>query len=44
MEWIEELKSDAWDRQIAQNAKAGRFGAFRQRVRDQRKAGECKPQ
>ncbi len=43
MEWMEEHRSDAWDRQIAQDAEAGRFEALRQRVREQRQAGQCRP-
>lgn len=33
MEWIEEYRSEAWDRQIAQDVEAGRFDALRERVR-----------
>ncbi len=43
LEWIEEYRSDAWDRQIAQDVEAGRFDALRQRVQEQRQAGECQP-
>lgn len=43
MEWIEEYRADAWDRQIAQDAEAGRFEALRQRVKEQREAGQCRP-
>jgi hypothetical protein len=42
--WIEEYRADAWDREIAEDAKAGRFEVLRERVRKQRQAGECKPQ
>lgn len=42
-EWIEEYRSDAWDRQIARDVEAGRFDALRQRVREQRQAGQCRP-
>ncbi len=40
--WIEEYRADAWDRQIAQDVDAGRFDALRQRVREQRQAGQCR--
>ncbi len=43
LEWIEEFQSDEWDRQIAQDVEAGRFDALRQRVREQRQAGLCRP-
>jgi hypothetical protein len=43
LEWIEEYRSDAWDRQIAQDVEAGRFDALRQRVREQRQAGQSRP-
>ena len=43
LEWIEEYRADAWDRQIAQDVEAGRFDALRQRVREQRQAGQCRP-
>ena len=43
MQWIEEYQAEAWDRQIARDAEAGRFEALRQRVREQRQAGLCRP-
>lgn len=43
LDWIEEYRSDQWDRQIAQDVEAGRFEALRQRVREQRQAGLCRP-
>jgi len=43
LEWIEEFRSDEWDRQIAQDVEAGRFDALWQRVREQRQAGLCQP-
>ncbi len=43
LEWIEEFQSDGWDCQIAQDVEAGRFDALRQRVREQRQAGLCRP-
>lgn len=41
-EWMDEYRADAWDRQIAQDVEAGRFDALRERVWQQRQAGECK--
>lgn len=41
--WIDEYRAEAWDRQIAQDVEAGRFDALRQRVREQRQAGLCRP-
>ncbi len=43
LEWIEEYRAEAWERQIAQDVEAGRFDALRQRVREQRQAGQCLP-
>jgi hypothetical protein len=43
LEWIEEYRAEAWDRQIARDVEAGRFDALRERVRQQRKAGQCQP-
>jgi len=43
LEWIEEFRADAWDEQIARDVEAGRFDALRQRVREQRQAGLCRP-
>ena len=43
LEWIEEFQSEEWDRQVAQDVEAGRFDALRQRVREQRQAGLCRP-
>lgn len=43
IEWIEEYRADAWDRQIEKDVEAGRFDALRQRVREQRQAGQCRP-
>ncbi len=33
--WFEEFQEDAWDRQIAEDVKAGRFKAILQRVEEQ---------
>jgi hypothetical protein len=41
--WIEQFDSDSWDQQIAEDAKAGRFTDIRDRVRQQRAAGLCRP-
>jgi len=43
LEWIEEYRAEAWERQIAQDVEAGRFEVLRQRVREQRQAGLCQP-
>lgn len=43
MEWMEEYRAEAWERQIAQDVEAGRFDALRERVRQQRQAGQCRP-
>ena len=43
LEWIEEFEEQAWDSQIARDAKSGKFNSIRERVRNQRKAGECQP-
>ena len=40
MTWIEEYREAAWNRQIAQDVDAGRFDALRERVRQQRQAGQ----
>lgn len=42
-QWIDEMRADAWDRQIARDVKAGRFDAILQRVNEQAEAGECRP-
>ena len=44
LEWIEEYRAEAsWDRQIAGDVEAGRFDRFRERVQQQRQAGQCLP-
>jgi hypothetical protein len=40
-EWFEEIYHDAWDRQIAEDMKAGRFDALLQRVEEQAASGQC---
>ena len=42
-EWFEEFQADAWDRQIANDVKAGRFEAILQRVDEQAESGQCRP-
>ena len=42
-QWIDEMRADAWDRQIAGDVRAGRFDAILQRVNGQAEAGECRP-
>lgn len=34
-QWFEDFHADAWDRQIAQDVKAGRFDAILQRADEQ---------
>lgn len=41
--WFAEFQAQAWDRQIAQDAKAGRFDDLIQRARDQVRSGQCRP-
>lgn len=43
IEWIEEYQAAAWDRQIEKDVESGRFDALRQRVQEQRQAGQCRP-
>ncbi len=42
-QWFEEFQADAWDRQIAQDVRAGRFDAILQRVDEQAESGQCTP-
>lgn len=48
-DWLEEFQSDAWDRQIALDVKAGKFEAVLQRVDEQAEASrvdwhwKCQP-
>ena len=42
-EWFEEFQEDAWDRQIANDVKAGRFEAIFQRVDEQVESGQYRP-
>lgn len=42
-EWFEEFQADAWDRQIANDVKAGWFDAILRRVDEQAEAGQCRP-
>ena len=42
-EWFEKFQADAWDRQIANDVKAGRFEAILRRVEEQAEAGQCRP-
>jgi hypothetical protein len=43
VEWLDDYQAASWDRQIAQDSKAGRFEALIDRAREQRKIGQCKP-
>lgn len=40
--WLEEYQAQAWDAQIAQDVRAGRFEPLLQRARAQYKADRCK--
>ena len=42
-EWFEEFQADQWDRQIANDVKAGRFDAILRRVDEQVESGQCRP-
>ena len=42
-QWFGEFQADAWDRQIAQDVRAGRFDAILKRVDEQAEAGQCTP-
>lgn len=39
--WLEEYQAQAWDEQIAQDERVGRFEPLNQRAREQFKAGQC---
>lgn len=41
--WFEEFQADAWDRQIAQDMRAGHFDPVLKRVEEQATSGQCKP-
>jgi hypothetical protein len=43
VEWIDDRLAGDWDKQIAEDAKAGRFEALRRRVQEQRQTGMCRP-
>ena len=40
---VDASRADAWDRQIAEDVEIGRFDALRERVREQRQAGQLRP-
>lgn len=42
-QWFEEMQADVWDRQIEQDALAGRFDAIFRRVDEQAESGQCRP-
>ena len=42
-EWFTELQADRWDRQIEEDAKAGRLDKFLAKARAEIKAGKIKP-
>lgn len=41
--WFEEYQAQAWDDQIARDARAGRFESLIQRAREQFEQGKCRP-
>jgi hypothetical protein len=42
-DWLEEYKSDLWDRQMEDDAKSGRLDKFAARALAAHKAGKSKP-
>lgn len=42
--WFEEFVADAWDRQIEEDARAGRFGTAMKRADEHYEAGRCTPE
>ena len=42
-EWLDEYKSDLWDEQIEEDAKAGRLDMFIEQALEDIKAGRTKP-
>ena len=42
-QWFEEFQADAWDRQIEQDALAGRLDALGQQADREFEAGRCRP-
>lgn len=43
LEWVEDYQEQLWDEQIRRDAKAGRFDRIFEQIREQRRAGQCKP-
>jgi hypothetical protein len=41
--WFEEFQAQAWDRQIAQDAKSGRLNRLVEQAKAEYAAGRCKP-
>jgi hypothetical protein len=41
--WLEEHLADAWDRQIEEDIRAGKFDALARRVDEAFEKGECRP-
>lgn len=41
--WLEEYRADLWDKQIEEDARAGRFHAAGQRAKADYEAGRCTP-
>ena len=42
-QWFEEFVADQWDRQIEQDAKAGRFNEVLDRAKEHQEAGRVTP-
>lgn len=42
-EWFEEFQAEAWDRQIADDVRAGRFDSIFRKVDEQVETGQCRP-
>jgi hypothetical protein len=41
--WFEEFEAAAWDRQIAEDARAGRLDSLMRQADEEFRAGRCKP-
>jgi hypothetical protein len=41
--WLEEFKADLWDKQIEEDARAGRLDVLAARADEEFEAGRCRP-
>ncbi|MDQ2730823.1 MAG: hypothetical protein M3Y56_04115 [Armatimonadota bacterium] len=41
--WLEEFQAQAWDKQIEEDARAGRFNKLIEQAKVEYAAGRCKP-